>query len=134
MSRMLLSWFERRRKSKTLELAQNQIIKAIDTVNELYKAIAAFSEGIFNPPANFSTIDLGELRSGLELFFLIIQAVFLFLGFLRIKVIFHVCLPISSEFLPHWRWSPPVLSVFTDFLSWLSWLSKIYTKKAPSGV
>jgi len=61
---------------------------------------------------------------------LVIQVVLLFLGFLRIKVIFHVCLPILSDFLENWRWSPRVLSVFTDFLSWLS---RIYTKKAPSG-
>ena len=54
--------------------------------------------------------------------------------FLRIKAIFPVCFRILSEFLQNWIWSPPVLSVFTDFLSWLSWLSKIYTKKAPSGV
>jgi len=41
----LLSWFERRRKSATLKLAQNQILKAIDTVSSLEKAVKAFSEG-----------------------------------------------------------------------------------------
>lgn len=45
MSRMLLSWFENRRKSKTLKLAQDQIIKAINTVTELDNALTAFSEG-----------------------------------------------------------------------------------------
>jgi predicted phosphate transport protein (TIGR00153 family) len=42
---MLLSWFEKRRKSKTLKLAQDQIIKAINTVTELDNALTAFSEG-----------------------------------------------------------------------------------------
>jgi hypothetical protein len=36
---------------------------------ELSTNIAAFSEGISNPPVNCSTIDLGELGSGLELSF-----------------------------------------------------------------
>jgi len=45
LSDRLLSWFENRRKSKTLILAQNQITKAIDTVTELEQAIVAFSEG-----------------------------------------------------------------------------------------
>lgn len=40
----LLSWFERRRKSKTLKLAQDQMLKAINTVSSLEKAITAFSE------------------------------------------------------------------------------------------
>ena len=40
----LLSWFEKRRQTMTLNLAQNQINKVIDTVAELEKAIAAFSE------------------------------------------------------------------------------------------
>ncbi len=44
-SRGLLSWFERRRKSATLKLAQDQILKAINTVSGLEKAITAFSEG-----------------------------------------------------------------------------------------
>jgi hypothetical protein len=42
-------------------------------------------------------------------------------------------LPLSSAFLAHRGWRPPVLSVFTDFLYWLSWLSRIFIKKAPSG-
>ena len=56
---------------------------------------------------------------------------FLFLGFLRIKVIFHVCFRILSDFFQNWRFGPRVLSFFTDFLSWLS---RIYTKKTPKGV
>ena len=43
--RGLLSWFEGRRKSTTLKLAQDQILKAINTVSSLEKAIVAFSEG-----------------------------------------------------------------------------------------
>ncbi len=42
---MLLGWFQKRRKSTTLKLAQEQITKAINTVTELDKAINAFSEG-----------------------------------------------------------------------------------------
>ena len=41
----MLKWFEERRKSTTLNLAEKQILKAIDTVSELEKAIIAFSEG-----------------------------------------------------------------------------------------
>lgn len=41
----LLSWFEKRRQSITLNLAQNQILRVIDTVTELEKAILALSEG-----------------------------------------------------------------------------------------
>jgi predicted phosphate transport protein (TIGR00153 family) len=44
-SRKLLSWFENRRKSNTLNLAQQQIEKAIYTVTELNKAVKAYSEG-----------------------------------------------------------------------------------------
>ena len=44
-SRKLLLWFEKRRKSKTLNLAQQQISQAINTVNELEKAVTAFSKG-----------------------------------------------------------------------------------------
>ena len=45
LNRGLLSWFEKRRKSKTLGLAQQQITKAIDTVTQLQRAIGAFSKG-----------------------------------------------------------------------------------------
>lgn len=41
----LLLWFEKRRKSKTLSLAQQQILQAINTVNELESAVIAFSKG-----------------------------------------------------------------------------------------
>lgn len=40
----MLSWFEKRRQTITLNLAQNQILKVIDTVTELERAITAFSE------------------------------------------------------------------------------------------
>jgi predicted phosphate transport protein (TIGR00153 family) len=40
----MLSWFEKRRQTITLNLAQNQILKVIDTVAELEQAITAFSE------------------------------------------------------------------------------------------
>ncbi len=39
----MLSWFEKRRQSLTLNLAQNQLMKTFDTVTELNKAIQAFS-------------------------------------------------------------------------------------------
>jgi predicted phosphate transport protein (TIGR00153 family) len=41
----LLAWFENRRKSTTLNIAQKQITKAIYTVTQLNKAILAFSAG-----------------------------------------------------------------------------------------
>lgn len=41
----LLSWFEGRRKSTTLKLAQDQILKAINTVSSLEKTLIAFSKG-----------------------------------------------------------------------------------------
>jgi len=40
----LLSWFEKRRQSITLKLAQNQIMRVIDTATELERSILAFSE------------------------------------------------------------------------------------------
>jgi len=43
-SRSLLSWFEKRRQSRTLTLAQSQIIKVFDTVTELDKATHLFQE------------------------------------------------------------------------------------------
>lgn len=45
MSDRLLSWFEKRRQSKTLILAQHQMLKAIDTIGELEEAINAFCSG-----------------------------------------------------------------------------------------
>jgi predicted phosphate transport protein (TIGR00153 family) len=41
------NWFEKRRKTKGLELAHEQITKAFDTVTWLHKAIKSFSEGNF---------------------------------------------------------------------------------------
>jgi len=41
----LLSWFEKRRRTKILDLAQKQITRAIGTVNELDRAITAAAEG-----------------------------------------------------------------------------------------
>jgi len=45
LSDRLLPWFERRRKSKTLMLAQREMMKSIDTVSELERALSAFCEG-----------------------------------------------------------------------------------------
>jgi predicted phosphate transport protein (TIGR00153 family) len=39
------NWFEKRRKTKGLELAHEQITKAFDTVTLLYKATQSFAEG-----------------------------------------------------------------------------------------
>lgn len=44
-TKKLLLWFEKRRKSKTLSLAQQQLTRAISTVNELERTITAFSKG-----------------------------------------------------------------------------------------
>ena len=44
-TRKLLLWFEKRRRSKTLSLAQQQIALAMSTVEELDMAIRAFSDG-----------------------------------------------------------------------------------------
>jgi predicted phosphate transport protein (TIGR00153 family) len=43
-NRGLLSWFEKRRQSRTLNLAQIQIIKVFDTVTELDRAVSLFPE------------------------------------------------------------------------------------------
>ena len=40
-----LSWFERRRKTKGLDLAHEQIVKALDTIELLNKAMRTYSEG-----------------------------------------------------------------------------------------
>ncbi len=45
MERRSYNWFEKRRKTKGLELAHEQISKAFDTVTFLYKATKSFSEG-----------------------------------------------------------------------------------------
>ena len=44
MERRSYDWFEKRRKTKGLELAHDQITKAFDTVTWLHKAIKSFSE------------------------------------------------------------------------------------------
>jgi predicted phosphate transport protein (TIGR00153 family) len=44
MERRSYNWFEKRRKTKGLELAHEQITKAFDTVTWLHKAIKSFSE------------------------------------------------------------------------------------------
>jgi predicted phosphate transport protein (TIGR00153 family) len=45
MERRSYDWFEKRRRSKGLELAHEQITKAFDTVTLLQKATKSFSEG-----------------------------------------------------------------------------------------
>ena len=47
MERRSYNWFEKRRKTKGLELAHEQISKAFDTVTWLHKATRSFSEGNF---------------------------------------------------------------------------------------
>ena len=44
MEKRSYDWFEKRRRTKGLELAQEQIIKAFDTVTWLHKAMKSFSE------------------------------------------------------------------------------------------
>jgi len=44
-TRKVLTWLDLRRKSKTLNLAQKQILMAIKTVSELKAAVLAFGEG-----------------------------------------------------------------------------------------
>ncbi len=45
MERRSYDWFEKRRRTKGLELAHEQITKAFDTVTLLHKATKSFSEG-----------------------------------------------------------------------------------------
>jgi predicted phosphate transport protein (TIGR00153 family) len=47
VERRSYNWFEKRRKTKGLELAHEQISKAFDTVTWLHKAIKSFSESNF---------------------------------------------------------------------------------------
>jgi predicted phosphate transport protein (TIGR00153 family) len=47
VERRSYNWFEKRRKTKGLELAHEQISKAFDTVTWLHKATKSFSEGDF---------------------------------------------------------------------------------------
>jgi predicted phosphate transport protein (TIGR00153 family) len=53
MEKRSYEWFERRRKTKGLELAHEQITKAFDTVTWLYKAMKSFSEGNFKESKNY---------------------------------------------------------------------------------
>lgn len=68
MSDLMLSWFERRRQSKTLNLAQTQIVKALGTVRELEHAMTAFINGQVREAATSlerlfdSEIEIDELR------------------------------------------------------------------------
>jgi predicted phosphate transport protein (TIGR00153 family) len=48
LSDRLSTWFEKRRQSKTLMLAQRQMLKAIDSISELEKAVNAFNVGNSN--------------------------------------------------------------------------------------
>ncbi len=48
MEKRSYNWFEKRRKTKGLELAHEQITKAFDTVTWLHKAMKSFSEGNFD--------------------------------------------------------------------------------------
>ena len=45
MERRSYDWFEKRRRTKGLELAHEQITKAFDTVSLLHKAMKSFAEG-----------------------------------------------------------------------------------------
>lgn len=47
MERRSYDWFTQRRRTRALELAHDQITKALDTVTWLYKATKSFSENNF---------------------------------------------------------------------------------------
>lgn len=49
----ILAWFEKRRKTKTLETARDQITKSIETIEDLKKAMVAFYEGRKDDAAKF---------------------------------------------------------------------------------
>jgi len=53
MERRSYDWFEKRRRTKGLELAHEQITKAFDTVNWLHKAMKSFSEGKLKEAQNY---------------------------------------------------------------------------------
>ena len=53
MERRSYNWFEKRRKTKGLELAHDQITKAFDTVTWLHKAIQSYSESNFEEAKKF---------------------------------------------------------------------------------
>jgi len=53
MERRSYNWFEKRRKTKGLELAHEQITKAFDTVTWLHKAMKSFSESNFEESCKY---------------------------------------------------------------------------------
>lgn len=53
MERRSYDWFEKRRRTKGLELAHEQITKAFDTVTWLHKAMQSFSEGKYEESRNY---------------------------------------------------------------------------------
>jgi predicted phosphate transport protein (TIGR00153 family) len=53
MERRSYNWFEKRRKTKGLELAHEQITKAFDTVTWLHKAMKSFSENNFEESSKY---------------------------------------------------------------------------------
>jgi predicted phosphate transport protein (TIGR00153 family) len=53
MERRSYNWFEKRRKTKGLELAHEQITKAFDTVTWLHKAMKSFSESNFQESSKY---------------------------------------------------------------------------------
>ena len=54
MERRSYDWFEKRRRTKGLELAHEQITKAFDTVTLLHKAMKSFSEGNLNDTRKYT--------------------------------------------------------------------------------
>jgi predicted phosphate transport protein (TIGR00153 family) len=53
VERRSYDWFEKRRRTKGLELAHEQITKAFDTVTWLHKAMQSFSEGKYEESRNY---------------------------------------------------------------------------------
>jgi len=53
MERRSYDWFEKRRRTKGLELAHEQITKAFDTVTWLHKAMQSFSEKKYKESRNY---------------------------------------------------------------------------------
>src|SRR4030042_1277964 len=54
VERRSYDWFEKRRRTKGLELAHEQITKAFDTVTLLHKAMKSFSEGILKDARKYT--------------------------------------------------------------------------------
>lgn len=53
MEKRSYDWFEKRRRTKGLEIAQEQITKAFDTVTWLHKAMKSFSEKKYKESKNY---------------------------------------------------------------------------------